>query len=162
MTALISLLTYLSCSKGSSVAFQWFQNLTTIASLFTWVSICVAYIKFHKALEAQGVDRNTLVFKSPFQPYLAWIALAFFTIIILFNGFYTFSPFSVNDFITAYVGIPIYFLLFAFWKIFKRTKWVNSAEADIYTGKAAMDAADSQWPDQTPRNFLEKIWFWIA
>lgn len=162
LTATISLLTYLSCSSGSTVVFQWFQNLTTIASLFTWCSICVAYIKFHNALKAQGVDRNTLVFKSPFQPYLAWGSLIFFSVIILFNGFYVFSPFTVNGFITSYIGILIYFSLFAFWKIFKRTKWVKPEEADIYTGKAAMDAADLKWPDQTPRNIIEKIWFWIA
>lgn len=87
-TASISLITFLSVgSGGASTAFTWFQNLTTIASLFTWCSICVAYIKFHSALKAQGVDRNTLVFKSRFQPYTAWIALGFFVMIILFNGF---------------------------------------------------------------------------
>lgn len=90
-TASISLLTYLSVGKGgAATAFSWFQNLTTIASLFTWCAICVAYIQFYKALAAQGVDRNTLVFKSRFQPYTAWISLSFFVIIILFNGFNVF------------------------------------------------------------------------
>jgi amino acid transporter len=65
-------------------------------------------------------------------------------------------------FLTAYIGIPIFFLLYGFWKIFKRTKWIPSADADIYTGKAALDAEDGQWPDQKPRNIWEKIWFWIA
>jgi amino acid transporter len=88
ITASISGLTYLSVrSGGPSVVFGWFQNLTTIASLFTWCSICIAYIQFHKALKAQGVDRNTLVFKSRFQPYTAWSALIYFAIIIIFNGF---------------------------------------------------------------------------
>ena len=162
ITCSIGLLTYLSCSSGSNAVFTWFQNLTTIATLFTWTSICIAYIQFNKALKAQGVDRNTLIFRSRFQPYTAWAALIFFSIIILFNGFFVFSPWSVDDFITAYVGIPIYFALFFFWKIFKRTKWVNPAEADIHTGKAAMDAADKLWPVREPRNMLERVWFWIA
>lgn len=152
----------MSCSSGSTTVFTWFQNLTTISTLFTWVSICIAYIRFHAALKAQGIDRNTLVFKSPFQPYTAWFALIFFSIIILFNGFYAFAPWTTNDFITAYVGIPIYFLLYIFWKFFKRTKFVNAAEADIQTGKAALDEADLHWPEQHPRNIFEKIWFWIA
>lgn len=38
LTAAISLLTYMSCSSGSSTVFAWFQNLTTISTLFTWVS----------------------------------------------------------------------------------------------------------------------------
>lgn len=88
VTASISGLTYLSVgSGGAATAFTWFQNLTTIASLFTWCSICIAYIQFYKSLAAQGVDRNTLVFKSKFQPYTAYISLIFFTIIIIFNGF---------------------------------------------------------------------------
>ena len=162
ITASISLLTYMSCSSGANVVFEWFQNLTTIANLFTWMSVCIAYIKFHAALKAQNVDRNTLVFKSPFQPYTAYFALVFFAIITLFNGFYVFGPWERDFFITSYVGIPIYFVLYAFWKIFKRTKWVNSAEADIFTGKAALDAADAHWPDRTPKNMLERIWFFIA
>ena len=155
-------MTYLSCSSGANVVFEWFQNLTTIANLFTWMSVSVAYIQFHKALKAQGVDRNTLVFKSPLQPYTAYFALFFFAIITIFNGFYVFKPWSVNDFVTAYVGIPIYLILFAFWKIFRRTSFVRPVEADIFTGKAALDAADAHWPERNPRNIWEKIWFWIA
>lgn len=84
----ISLLTYLSVGKGGAEkAFGWFQNLTTVASLFTWCSICIAYLQFHKALKAQGIDRNTLVFKSVFQPYTAWFALIYFAVIIIFSGF---------------------------------------------------------------------------
>jgi len=130
------------------------------------MSVSIAYIKFHTALRAQGISRDTLVFKSPFQPYLAWASLIFFAIITLFNGFYTLpsktKPFDVNNFITAYVSIPIYFGLYAFWKIFRRTKWVNSSEADIQTGKAALDAADDLWPVRVPRNLAERVWFWIA
>jgi len=168
ITAAISLLTYLSCASGGPTSvFEWFNNLTTIASLFTWSSICVAYIQFHKALEAQGVDRNTLVFRSYFQPYLAWGSLTFFTIIILFNGFNVFvgqhhSHWNVTKFLTAYLGIPIFFGLFAFWKIFKRTRAVSPINADITTGKAALDAEDGQWPEQIPRNIWEKFWFWLA
>ncbi|KAL8680225.1 MAG: hypothetical protein Q9186_003583 [Xanthomendoza sp. 1 TL-2023] len=162
VTASISLLTYMSCSSGAAEVFQWFQNLVTIANLFTWMSVSIAYIRFHAALKAQGVDRNTLVFKSPFQPYTAYFSLCFFAMITLFNGFYVFGPFDVNGFVTAYVGIPIYFALYTFWKVFKRTKFVKAHEADIYTGKAALDAADAHWPPRIARNWVERVWFWIA
>jgi len=168
ITASIALLTYLSVkSGGPSVVFDWFQNLTTVASLFTWCSICIAYLQFHKALKAQGVDRNTLVFKSRFQPYTAWFALVYFALIIVFNGFDVFvgehhSHWSVTNFLAAYIGIPIFFVLYGFWKIFKRTSWIRPIDADITTGKAALDAEDGQWPEQLPRNIFEKFWFWLA
>jgi len=168
VTASISLLTYLSVRAGGpALVFAWFQNLTTIASLFTWCSICLAYIKFHGALKAQGVDRNTLVFKSHFQPYLAWIALFYFALIILFNGFHVFvgqhhQNWNVTDFLAAYIGIPIFFVLFVFWKVLKRSPWIQASDADITTGKAALDAEDGQWPELHPRNIIERVWFWIA
>jgi yeast amino acid transporter len=62
--------------------------------------------------------------------------------------------------LTAYIGAPIFFALYLFWKVFKGTKIVKPAEADIWTGKAALDA--EIWPDNEPKNILEKIWYWIA
>lgn len=80
ITASISLLTYMCVSAGANKVFLWFSNLTTVAQLFTWCSICIAYIQFRKALIAQNVDRNTLIFKSPFQPYTAYFSLVYFTL----------------------------------------------------------------------------------
>ncbi|KAK3380967.1 amino acid permease/ SLC12A domain-containing protein [Podospora didyma] len=165
-TAVIGLLTYLSVQGegGAAEAFEWFQNITTIAGLFTWCSICIAYLGFYKALKAQGIDRDTLIFKSPFQPYTAWFALTYFAIIIIFNGFHVFiqGNWKTSSFIAAYIGIPIYFFLFFSWKLIKKTKWKSPAEADLFTGKAALDAEDAHWPEQIPRNALEKFWFWLA
>lgn len=56
--------------------------------------------------------------------------------------------------------MPIFFAFYLFWKVFKRTKWVKPATADIWTGKAAID--NEFWPEQIPKNFLEKIWFWLC
>ncbi|CAG5164620.1 uncharacterized protein ALTATR162_LOCUS6676 [Alternaria atra] len=165
VTASISLLTYMSVSAGANKVFGWFQNLTTIASLFTWCTITYTYTRFRKACIAQNVDRNTMVFASKWQPYVAWSAFVYFALVILFNGFKVFTttpwgPDELTDFFTAYIGVAIFGLLFAFWKVFKRTKMVNPAEADIWSGKAALDA--EVWPVQIPRNALERFWFWLC
>ncbi|KAB8338922.1 hypothetical protein FH972_021862 [Carpinus fangiana] len=162
ITAAISVLTYLSCGAGAAKVFTWMLNLTTIGNLFTWCSIMCASIQFQRHIKAQGVARDTLPFKSPFQPYVAYFSLFFFTIIILFNGWavFTHGNWDISTFITAYIGIPIYFGLYAFWKLFKGTKMVNPSEADLWTGKAAIDS--EIWPDLQPRNFAERVWFWIA
>ncbi|RMZ75176.1 hypothetical protein DV738_g5603, partial [Chaetothyriales sp. CBS 135597] len=161
ITAAISLLTYMSCSSGSSTVFQWFQNLTTITTLFTWVSINVAYLRFYYACKAQGVDRNALPFKAPFQPYLSYVAVVFFSLIIFFNGFYVFTDgFDYQGFITDYIGVPIFFALYIFWRLLKRTHFINSADADLFSGKEALDSI--VWPERKPRNALEKFWFWLA
>lgn len=129
--------------------------VTTISNLFTWVSIVIAYIKFFHACRVQGVDRDAMAYKSPFQPYMAYATLVFFTLVIVFNGFDAIAGgFKYESFITDYIGIPIYFGLYLFWRILKRTRFVPAFEADLYTGKAALDAV--VWPERRPRNMLER------
>jgi amino acid transporter len=161
-TALWSSLAYMTVSASAATAFQWFLNIGTVASLFTWCSILVAYLRFRQALVLQGVNRNDLHFRSPFQPYSAWFALCYCAMIIVFNGWQVFTKgnWSVQVFVTAYVGIPIYFGFYVLWKILKRTSLVDPAEADIWSGKAALDA--EIWIHQKPRNLVEKVWQWVA
>ncbi|KAF5668302.1 amino acid transporter AAT family [Fusarium denticulatum] len=156
----ISLLSYLSCSASSSLAFTWFQNLATLSSLFTWFAICLIYVRFHSALKAQGFDRSSLIFKAPFQPYLAWFSMFYFGVIIIFSGFWTFTPWNANSFVTTYIGIPLMAILFCFWKFFKKTKWVPSTEADLYRDKAAIDAII--WDERKPTTIWGKVWDWLC
>jgi amino acid transporter len=99
ITWAIGFLTFLSAgSGGAAQAFGWFQNLVASAQLWTWMTILASYIGFHRALKAQGVDRDTLVFKSRFQPWLTYATLTFFFIVFLFNGFQVFTAgnWSIN------------------------------------------------------------------
>ncbi|KAF2746238.1 amino-acid permease inda1 [Sporormia fimetaria CBS 119925] len=165
ITASISLLTYMTVSAGASEVFDWFYKLTTTAQLFTWCSVCYTYTRFRKALIAQGIDRNTLVFKSPWQPYTAYAAMVYFALIIFFSGWAVFTvkdwgKSEITDFFTAYIGVPIFFGLYLGYKLTMRPKLINPADADLTTGKAALDA--EIWPEQIPRNIVEKFWFWLV
>lgn len=151
----------MACSSRSVTAFLWFQNLAAVSSLFTWLAIMISYIGFFYATRAQGIDRHSMVYKSPFQPYLAYGATAFFCVIILFNGFDSIAGgFKYQAFITDYVGVVIFFGLYLFWRLLKRTHFIKAENADIYTGKAALDAM--VWPQRVAKNWVERVWFWVA
>ena len=66
------------------------------------------------------------------------------------------------DFVASYISVFVFFALYLGWKIVFRTKWIKPAEADILTGKAALDAEDAHWPEQIPRNWVERFWYWLA
>lgn len=57
---------------GSGKVFDWFSQMTAIAGLMTWFGICYTYIRFYAGMKVQGIDRKTLPFSSPLQPYAAW------------------------------------------------------------------------------------------
>ena len=107
ITASVGLLTYMTVSTGANNVFGWFQTITTVTSLFTWVSIIIAFIHFRKACIAQGVQPSDKHFVSKGQPYVAYVSLAYFIIIIVFNGWKVFthsdgaSNWAIQDFVTA-------------------------------------------------------------
>lgn len=57
----------------------------------SWFCIAVTYIRFHKGLKAQGIDRKSLPFRAPFQPFAAWYA-AILCFVVCFVRTYPFFP----------------------------------------------------------------------
>lgn len=88
-----------------------FANLVTVASMLTWISLCIAFIRFRKAQSLQNVSSEDPAYKAyrpRFQPYIAWTTMIFFSILVIFNGFEVFmnGNWNVNDFLVHYIGIP--------------------------------------------------------
>lgn len=89
----ISLLSFLQVSNSSAVVLSWFVSLVTASQLINFSSMCFTYIRFHKALEAQGVSRDSLPYKGPLpQPYSAWFALVGTFIMTFVGGYTVFLP----------------------------------------------------------------------
>jgi amino acid transporter len=84
----------------------------------------------------------------------------YFGLIIVFSGFWTFTPWNANSFVTTYIGIPLLGALFCFWKFFKKTKWIPSTEADLHRDKAAIDAII--WEERQPTTIWGKFWDWLC
>jgi len=136
LCALFACLGFLACGKaGANDAFNWLGNITTLGSMITWLGIAVAHIRWYRGMKVQGLSRDELPFKSWTQPYGAWTVLISFSIIIFFNGYTTFmtKPFDYQSFISDYVNIPFFLILYVGWKFVKKTKIVSLAEMDCST-----------------------------
>lgn len=142
--ALAGALAYLNVSTNGATVFNWFVNITSIAGLIAWDIILITYARFHAGLKYNKIDRDTLPYKAPFQPYATYIGILFVTLVILFNGFQVFlsGEWVVNTFITAYICLPIFLVLYLFWKFYKRSKFVNVGDMDFETGRRELDASE--------------------
>ncbi|RPD59742.1 hypothetical protein L227DRAFT_575736 [Lentinus tigrinus ALCF2SS1-6] len=68
-SAIFGLLAFMGISSGSGKVFGWFVNMISVAGLTSWFGIAVTYIRFHRGLQVQGIDRRTLPYRSPFSSY---------------------------------------------------------------------------------------------
>ena len=133
--SLFGFLAFLNLSKNGSVVFNWLLNITAIAGFITWALINICHIRFMKALAYNGVDRKSLPYEAPLQPYLSWFGMFFNILILLTSGFTVFIEWNTSDFFAAYVSVILFVVLFIGHKFVYRTKIVPLAEVDIVKGR---------------------------
>lgn len=95
-------------------------------------------------LKAQGISRDSLPYKAPFQPWSSPIALFLVILVLIFKGFASFLPnFEYKSFITNYIGFPVYFILWISYRIVKKTKFIAAEDID-FSGAKAFDTLDEE------------------
>ncbi|KAH6918148.1 dicarboxylic amino acid permease [Coprinopsis sp. MPI-PUGE-AT-0042] len=155
-------LVYLNVASSGAKVFGWFVNLVSAFGALTWLTILYSHMRFMKALKAQGISRDSLPYKAPFQPWGNWFAFVSTVIITFFKGFDTFLPWNVANFITNYIAIPVFFVLWLGYKVSMKTKQLKPAEVDLVTGLRRIDEEEKVFlaaeAAKGPRTRLQKIW----
>ncbi|KAJ6440266.1 LOW QUALITY PROTEIN: CMGC/SRPK protein kinase [Purpureocillium lavendulum] len=137
-------LAFMVVSDDSKKVFTYFVNLTTIFGILSWISLLVTYIHFLKARRAQNIPNSVMPYVAPQGLIGTYIALFFCCLIALTKNFNVFvhrdgMTFDYKEFITGYLGIPIYLLLIFGHMLWTKSKPVKADEADFYTGKDIID-----------------------
>ncbi|PVH93372.1 hypothetical protein DM02DRAFT_619326 [Periconia macrospinosa] len=137
---------FMNAAQDSGKVFSYFVNLTTIFGLMAWISLLVTHIYFVRARKAQGITDEMMPYVAPAGMWGSIIALFFCCLIALtknFNVFIkspkTYGNFDMPNFVTGYLGIPVYLVCIFGYKIVTRCKGVKPHEADFYTGKDEID-----------------------
>ncbi|CDR43979.1 CYFA0S13e01112g1_1 [Cyberlindnera fabianii] len=138
-------LAYMSVSSSSATVFGYFVNVVSIFGLLTWISILITHICFKRALKAQGVDRSSLAYSAPLQPWGTWLSLCLCILVAIIKNFTVFiNGFNYKTFITGYIGIPVYIICYVGYKVVHKTKMRNPYEVDLVTLKAPIDLEEEE------------------
>lgn len=164
-TAAVALLAFMNVSSSSASVFTWFTNLSTVSGFIAWLCVITAYLQFRKALQYNGID-DTRPFKTPLQPYASYIVFFIVALLTITNGFTVFvgGSFTAGNFVAAYITLPLFALLYFGHKIYtKNWKFVHPVESiDVFTGLDECERTEALYPEREPRNWIERVWFWIA
>ncbi|KAG9570394.1 dicarboxylic amino acid permease, partial [Aureobasidium melanogenum] len=134
-----ALISFMAGAKGKAgTVFGYFSNMTAICGMISWACILWTSIRWQRGLKAQGIDRNTLPYKAPFQPYLSYYGLSVSILVTIFGGFTTFMPhFNASSFVTTYLPIPFFLVLVIGYKFWDKSKFVKYEDMDFSTGSSA-------------------------
>ena len=65
------------------------------------------------------------------------------------------NPFDKVAFVTNYILIPVFVILYVLYKYWNKTKWIKLEEMDIWTGRREI-VFDDEEAAQRPKNWLGK------
>jgi lysine-specific permease len=125
-TGLVSALAFFSTAVGDQKIYQIFYNASGLSGFIIWLGIAVCHLRFRQAWVAQGRPLSDLKFKSRFYPFGPWLAVVLFLVVLFGANISVFQApvFSWFDFITGYLMIPVFVLLYLGHKISNQTRLV--------------------------------------
>lgn len=173
------LLAFMTVNSSSGDIFNYFVNVVSLTGLITWSCILFLHIRFMAALKAQGFSRKTdLNYRSPLQPYGSYISLGLCILLIFIKNFTVFlgKDFPYKTFITAYIILPVFLVMWLGYKFTKKTKLIPSLDVDLHTYRDVIDAEEEEFAQKdeeeraireaqgNPKDlkwFYEKAFGWI-
>ncbi|KAL3484227.1 amino acid permease/ SLC12A domain-containing protein [Aspergillus germanicus] len=132
VAAAFSCLSFMQVSGDSMTVLNWLISLTTANVLINYIVITVTYICFYRACQVQGFDRNKLPYYGQLQPYCGYIAAGWMLLMLLCFGYRSLRPFSVENFFLTYTMVILAPIVFGFWKVFRKTRWLRPSEVDLH------------------------------
>lgn len=162
-TSAISGLCFGASFIGAGQLWSWLQNIVGVSNQLAWIAIGITSIRFRGALELQG-KTHLLPFKNWTYPWGPWICVVLNIVIVLVQGWSSFSPrFSGVDFVSYYIELPIMLVMYVGWKLLKKTKIVGYAEMDLETDVYVVGEEDLKATEQerTVKGRIETALRWI-
>lgn len=121
-----------------------------------YIIMCTTYLFFYRALQAQGISRDSLPYKGWGQPYVAIAGVVLFSVILAIYGYATFYAFDVGTFFTYYAMCFVCIILWVGFKLVKRSKFVRPEDADLVWERPRIDAYEASI--EPPLGIWEDLW----
>lgn len=133
VTSSISALCFATSFIGSGELWGWLQNIVGVSNQIAWLSIGLSSWRFRQAWVRQGRPLDELKFRAswtwPWGPPFVVVSVS---LLVLIQGWSSIIPtFSLVDFISFYIEVPIIVVMFFAWLFFSRRVSAGSASVPL-------------------------------
>lgn len=145
VTNVFGLFAFIACSSKQEDAFNWLLALSGLSSIFTWMSINFAHIRFRAAWKAQGRSLDDLAFTSAIGVWGSWYAMFIYSLVLIAQFWIAVWPIgdapNASAFFQSYLGVPVVLISWVGYKIYAKS-WrimIPAKEIDLDTGRLIPD-----------------------
>lgn len=132
-TVVFGLAAFLTSLIGEGKAYDWLVNISGLAGFITWIGIAICHYRFRKAYLAQGKNLKDLPYKASLYPFGPILALIMCIIVTAGQNYSAFTGAEIDWYgaSVAYIGIPIFLIVFFWHKLKHKTHMIPLQEVDL-------------------------------
>ncbi|MGL5646640.1 MAG: amino acid permease, partial [Clostridium sp.] len=133
LTTVIASACFLTGLYSENLVYIWLVSASGLAGFIAWLGIAICHYRFRKAFVKQGKDFKELKYKAKWFPLGPIIAIVLCAIVIIGQGISYIGNGHIQwmGFISSYIGIPLFLILFFGYKIKNKTKLVPLDKVDL-------------------------------
>ncbi len=129
-TTFVGLLTFLASIFGTRI-YTFLVNSSGLSGFIAWIGIAIAHYRFRRAFIAQGHDLSELKYHSKWFPFGPLLALVLCILVMVGQDIKSFANFDWQAISVTYMSIPIFLVLFFYYKLKHKTKLIPLDEVDL-------------------------------
>lgn len=129
-TTIVGLLTFISSIMGPKI-YIWLVAASGLTGFVAWVGIAIAHWRFRRAFIKQGHDVSELRYRAKWFPFGPLFAFVLSIIVIAGQDIHSIANFDWQAIGITYMAIPLFIVLYTYYKIRYKTKLIPLEEIDL-------------------------------
>lgn len=142
-TTLVGLFTFLASIFGNQV-YTFLVSASGLTGFIAWIGIAVSHYRFRRAFKAQGHDLSELKYKAKWFPFGPILALILCILVIIGQDIQSFKDFNWQAIGVSYMSVPLFIILYAYYKIKYNTKVIPLDEVDLTPHDISKEKMETQ------------------
>lgn len=148
LSSTLGLFSLIAAYPDQESIFVWLLSLSGLASLFTWGTINISFLRMRSAMKVQGFSTSELGYVSYFGTPGSWVAIVIIVGTLVSHFWVSLFPFETNgvfdpvNFFQNYSGFPVLLVFYISHKVYTRN-WrvcIPADEIDLVTDRKIFDA----------------------
>lgn len=145
ITNIFGLFAFIAASDKQQDAFNWLLSLSGLSSIFTWMSINMAHIRFRAAMKAQNKPLSELAFRSTLGVPGSIYGFCMNFVVLVAQCWLSIFPLgakpSASAFFQGFLGVPVVIISWIGYKLYTKS-WrvlIDAHDIDLDTGRLVVD-----------------------
>ncbi|MFC6201824.1 amino acid permease [Lactiplantibacillus nangangensis] len=129
-TTVIGLLTFLSSMFGDRI-YIFLVSASGLTGFIAWLGIAISHLRFRQAFVKQGHDVSELRYHAKLFPFGPLFAFFLCLVVIIGQDLHSFATLDWQAIGVTYMSIPLFVVLFFYYKIRYHTKLIPLDKVDL-------------------------------